>query len=71
MTYNGLTFFDLFSIYRSQGMPIRRALTFAWQYRNFVPDHSGSRALRQHIEQCRQEAEQVYFSKLFDPNSFE
>lgn len=54
-----LGFFDLYSIYRLQGWSIVESIRLAWQYRNFVPDHSGSRAMAEQQRRCREEDERV------------
>lgn len=52
----GLGFTDLFSLYRLQGRSLRESLRLAWQYRNFQPDHAGSRAMRAWQLECEQNA---------------
>lgn len=57
-----LTFSDLYRIHRLKGGSIWRAVQWAWAYRNFTPDHSGSRALTEQMRDRQRKSEAAYIA---------
>lgn len=67
----GLSFGDLYWLYRDAGMTRLDALRVAWAYRNYQPDHGDSRQLLADLIKARAEAAELYakFLKENEPPS--
>ncbi len=64
-----LGLFDLYAIYRMMGRGRVEAALLAWEYRNFVPDHSGSDRLNEIAREQKRVADDAYFRMMMRAKS--